>query len=473
MPHTVADLLGPGDSSSLRAFEKLREEAASILATRSSSTDFLDIRTERRRLAEIVQVGNSLDRQTNHEDTGAFVRVLIDGRWGSAWASPSAGLERAVDEAMELARMSRGARVGLAAAEAVRGVFDPPVIEPLHDVTMREKAFLCKRYSELLASSMKELSTRVHYREVVRERAVVNSFGSDILERHNLCGIRMEAVGGEHKTHSSRDIAYRGGFEFVRHREDLVEQMIESLRDRDTDRVADPGTYTVVIDPQLAGILVHEAFGHISEADFLLANPVIADAVRPGRKVSIEGLTIVDDSTHFGLPGSCAYDDEAVPGQRTELVSKGRIRQRLQSLETAGVLGEKSTGNARALDFMHPPSVRMTCTYVEAGRTPLEELLKKMDRGLYLRGSLGGATNMSRFSFTAEEAFFVSNGKVHHPLRPVTITGRIFDVLAAIVGIGDEMQLCSNIGGCSKGEQRFIPVSYGGPHLLLEDMEIS
>ncbi|MBN1433798.1 TldD/PmbA family protein [Candidatus Fermentibacterales bacterium] len=470
MPTSTRGLLPEGDGD-LDSFDRLRDAASRAIG--GSPVDFLEVRIEKKHLMEVLQVGKELDRATDHRETGAYVRALVDGSWGSAWLPADGNVPEAIELACLLARERGAGPVALAECPASRGVFDPPVIEPLADVTTREKVFLCRRYSELLASTIRQASTRVHFRQVLGARAVLNSRGTDVLERHSLCGLRMEAVGGQHKTHVSRDIAYRGGFEFVRHREDLVEQMVESLAERDTSRTVETGPCSVVIDPQLAGVLVHEAFGHVSEADFLIANPVVSDALRRGRKIGVESLSIVDDATHFGLPGSCAYDDEGVPGQRTQLVSAGRIVDRMHSLETAGMMGEKSTGNARALDHMHPPSVRMSCTYVEPGSRSLDALLGQMGRGLYLRGSLGGATDMSRFSFTAEEARTVSGGRIRKPLRPVTISGRVFDVLMSIAAVGNDLSLHSSIGGCSKGEQRFMPVSYGGPHLLLEGMEVS
>jgi TldD protein len=42
-------------------------------------------------------------------------------------------------------------------------------------------------------------------------------------------------------------------------------------------------TYTVVIDPILTGLFVHEAFGHLSEADMLYENPDLLEVMKYGQ----------------------------------------------------------------------------------------------------------------------------------------------------------------------------------------------
>ena len=77
------------------------------------------------------------------------------------------------------------------------------------------------------------------------------------------------------------------------------------------------------------------------------------------------------------LRGSFKYDDEGVPARKTDLIRDGILVGRLHSRETAGKMGEPSTGNARALDYRFPPIVRMTNTYIETGDTSFEDLIAR------------------------------------------------------------------------------------------------
>ena len=59
------------------------------------------------------------------------------------------------------------------------------------------------------------------------------------------------------------------GFESLRNREALVERIAKVAVDLLKAEPVRAGTYTVIIDPLLAGVFAHEAFGHLSEADQL------------------------------------------------------------------------------------------------------------------------------------------------------------------------------------------------------------
>ena len=77
----------------------------------------------------------------------------------------------------------------------------------------------------------------------------------------------------------------RAGWDAVQGREDAVPVGGRPRRGaaRRAPRVRG-GTYPVVLDPKLAGVFVHEAFGHLSEADFVYENPQARDMMTLGRR---------------------------------------------------------------------------------------------------------------------------------------------------------------------------------------------
>ena len=136
--------------------------------------------------------------------------------------------------------------------------------------------------------------------------------------------------------------------------------MARRLAQRATDLLdAQPvagGVYPVICDPDLAGVFAHEAFGHLSEADFVYANPQAAEMMVLGQGVWRPAPDIVDDGTLPGLRGTHRYDDEGTPTQRTELMRDGVLVGRLHSRETAARMGERPTGNARSVGYRYAPS---------------------------------------------------------------------------------------------------------------------
>jgi TldD protein len=222
----------------------------------------------------------------------------------------------------------------------------------------------------------------------------------------------------------------------------------------------------VVLDPVLAGVFVHEAFGHLSESDFVYENDRMREIMTLGKQFGSEQLNIVDTATIPGLRGSYKYDDEGMPATKTYLIREGKLVGRLHSRETAAKMKEKPTGNARAINYRYPPIVRMTNTYIEPGSVSFEDMIGDIKEGIYAKNWYGGTTSMEMFTFSAGETYMIRNGKLAEALRPVVLTGNVFTTLKNIVAIGNDLEMNQG-GGCGKGEQMPLPVSNGSPHIRI------
>jgi TldD protein len=94
-----------------------------------------------------------------------------------------------------------------------------------------------------------------------------------------------------------------------------------------------------------------------------------------GKRFGGKHLNIVDDPTMPNLRGSYKYDDEGTAARKTYLIREGILEGRLHSRETAARMGERPTGHARAINYIFPPIVRMSNTFIEAGSASFEEML--------------------------------------------------------------------------------------------------
>ena len=81
-----------------------------------------------------------------------------------------------------------------------------------------------------------------------------------------------------------------------------------------------PGEYSVILDPILAGVFVHEAFGHLSEADHVYENEQLKEIMQLGKQFGPNELNIVDGAYIPDLRGSYKYDDEGVLSTKTYLM---------------------------------------------------------------------------------------------------------------------------------------------------------
>src|SRR5688572_18877951 len=174
------------------------------------------------------------------------------------------------------------------------------------------------------------------------------------------------------------------------------------------------GTYPVVLDPELAGVFIHEAFGHLSEADFVYENPQAREMMTLGRRFGNKVLNVGDNGAAAGLRGTLPFDDEGTPTRDTALIKEGVLVGRLHSRETAA-------GNGRAMSFRHAPIVRMTNTYIGPGQGTFQDLISDIKLGVYACGAFGGQTLLENFSFTAAYGHMIRDGKVAELVKDVVL----------------------------------------------------
>ncbi len=191
-----------------------------------------------------------------------------------------------------------------------------------------------------------------------------------------------------------------------------------------------------------------------------------------GRQFGPEGLNVYDDGSLAHLPGYTPFDDEGVLPEKTALISGGMLTGRLHSRETAARMNENPTGNGRAINVMRQPVVRMTNTYIDKGPYSKEDIFSAVDRGIYAIDVIGGQTNLEMFTFTSGFGFEIKNGKRGKMYRDIQLSGNVFQTLKNIKMIGNDLQMFGGLGGCGKGGQSPLPVSFGGPHMLIEEVLI-
>ena len=227
----------------------------------------------------------------------------------------------------------------------------------------------------------------------------------------------------------------------------------------------------MVVDPELAGVFIHESFGHLSEADYVYEDQQAKALMSLGRRLGPPSLNVVDGAAEHSLRGSYKYDDEGTPASKTYLIREGILVGRLHSRLTAGSMGEATTGNARAVSYRFPPIVRMTNTYIEPGGFTFQEMIADIQEGIYVMGSHGGETSLDTFTFSAAAAVMIRSGQLAERVRGVELAGNVFETLLNIEAIGNDLVFDQG-GGCSKEQQTSLPVSSGSPHIRIRDMII-
>ena len=444
-----------------------------LMARYRSQVDYLAIRLEESEGTDILLRADKIETLSQGISLGGQVRACYKGGWGFASFNQLSTLKERVEEAIAAARMVGEEETILAPIKAVQDVCSLPLTgtDPRH-ISLAQKKELCDRYTEILRSLDKRITTTsVRYGDNAQRVILATSEGTmleqswvDMEMRFAATARNGDTVQTGRETTGSRK-AY----------EDLLglDTQVKSAAQRAVDALALPpvkgNSYTVVIDPILSGLFVHEAFGHLSEADMTYENPDLLEVMTIGRRFGPKELQIFDGAAPEGHRGSYYYDDEGVPATTTQLIKDGVLVGRLHSRETAGKLNETATGNARCLNYHYPPLVRMTNTWIEPGKTAVKDLFTDIKEGVYARNWLGGMTNGEMFTFSAGEAWMIRNGEIAEPVRDVTLSGNVFTTLADIEAIGDDFYWDES-GGCGKGGQSGLPVGCGGPSLRIKNV---
>jgi TldD protein len=262
------------------------------------------------------------------------------------------------------------------------------------------------------------------------------------------------------------------GYEYVLDKDELARKAAARSVELLGARPVQAGQYPVVIDQLLAGVFIHEAFGHLSEADFVYENPKAREMMTLGRRFGQSILNVYDDGSIPNLRGTTLYDDEGTPARRNWLIKDGVLVGRLHSRQTAAKMGETASGNARAVSYRFAPIVRMTNTAINNGEVPFEDMIKDIKLGIYACDAYGGETQLENFSFSSGYAYMIRDGRIAEMVKDVILAGNLFTTLENIDMIGNDFKWLNTGGGCGKTGQFPLPVGMGAPHIRIQNVVI-
>jgi TldD protein len=446
------------------------ENAAQELAelVKRADADYIEARLEENRTSHIVYRGRELESIGRAEALGGNVRAMVKGGWGFVSFNNLDDLKSRVEMAIRQAKLVGHEESHLAAVSPAVDKVRAEVDRDPMAIPLAEKKEILDEYNEIVWRQPEIQTSNIGYSDSRKKTIFLSSPGSFIEQERADIMLRVAAVAAREGDvqQAGLSVGSRGDLTPVRQLHKEVERLSHHVVELLSAPKAKGGEYTVVLDPVLAGVFVHEAFGHLSESDFVYENDRVRELMALGKQFGSRELNIIDTATLPGLRGSYKYDDEGVPATKAYLIRDGKLVGRLHSRETAAKMGEQPTGNARAISYRFPPIVRMSNTYIEPGKVSFEDMLGDIKEGIYAKNWYGGTTSMEMFTFSAGEAYMIRNGKIAESLRPVVLTGNVFDTLKNIDAIGNDLDMNQG-GGCGKGGQMPLPVSNGSPHIRL------
>jgi TldD protein len=457
-------------------FEKILKESL------KEGGEYADLFCEQTHSTVLICEEDRIEKAISGWETGAGLRILFEGRTFYSFTnqvtledllSLAHLISRAIkeDKGEELQAHRRNPALSSSSNPSL-----PPLIKKLPEtISMEEKVNVVKRANDQVRRfDPRVRQVRVLYRDVQQALLVANSAGGVkegerggtvfsvqvVAAKEDLVQTGYEAVGGtmgfelfdDHPPEDVADVATRRSLLML------------------SARKAPMGKMPVVLSSEAGGTMIHEAIGHGLEAD-LAQQGLSVFSGKIGEKVASPLITVVDDPTLPWKRGSYAFDDEGTPSRRTMLVEGGILKGYLYDCLTALKDGVESTGNGRRESYQHKPIPRMSNTMILPGKMRPEEIVRSVEKGLFVKKMGGGQVNTVNgdFVFEISEGYLIEKGEVAEPVRGAILIGNGPQVLKEIDQVGDDLGF--SIGTCGKDGQG-VPVGDAQPTLRIPEIVV-
>lgn len=352
-----------------------------------------------------------------------------------------------------------------------------PVLHPAHKTSLEEKISLVKEaYLACQKFDRKIKKVKASLTDLVQHITIVNSDGIRAEDARPLVKLVCVAIAERNR---KREFGFSGGggrvgLEYFQ--KDLTPQDIGREAAQEALKLlgaveAPAGEMPVVLAPGHSGVLVHEAVGHLLEADFnRKKTSIFWDKM--GKRVGSPQVSIYDDPTIPSFRGSYHMDDEGTAPKKTLLIQKGVVTSLLQDRLSAGLMGMEPTGHGRRQDYTCIPIPRMSNTYIERGEYAPEDILKSVKKGIYAEKFEGGQVEDSgKFTFSISSGYLIEDGRLTAPIKQATLIGTNIDILQKIEMVGSDLAFGLQTGTCSK-EGQGVPVTDGCPTIKISRMTV-
>lgn len=441
-------------------FEKANVDYGDVRFDSSQSTNVSKDKTE-----EKISYGST---------EGLHLRALNGGEWR---AMSLAGVDKAdvIKGASKLSKCTPtvGTKATYEPLEPWKLDEEFKAKKPFTEVGLEEKIEYVRDGFKRLMIDKKIVNSAARYGEAVGQKFFMNTEGSRLFVKTpvvRLIFVAYAKTGKNVQADWNTDGRYGAGYDYIEsiNLDEICKETSKGALALLDAENAPSGKFPAVLDPDMAGLIAHESFGHGLEADQVLRNrSFLSDKLN--KKVASENTTIVDNSAYENAYGTYTFDDEGVKSKRNALVENGILKGFLHSRETASALDATPTSNGRAEDFSHKIYVRMSNTYFEKGDWSLEEMFEGISRGVYLiKGShgmedpLGGGIQVA-----SVKGYLIEHGKLTKLLRPVSLSGNVLELLKNVDAVGKDFKLHS--GSCGKGYEDWVRVSSGGPSIRVKE----
>jgi len=444
-----------------------------LLAALKEGGEFADIFIEKATSTSITCEDNRIERVISGIDGGAGIRVIFNKRSAYAFSNDlsEASLLSMAESAAKAAKGDINASVMDLRKKEPSVRFDIKKVP--WDIPLTEKVGLVERANKAARGYDKRIrQAAVVYRDSLQHVTIANSEGLLCEDRRigTVFLVQVVAAEGDVVQTGYEPVGGHIGFEIFdpASPEDVALAAARRGIMMLAARKAPAGKMPVILSSEAGGTMVHEAVGHGLEAD-LAQQGLSVYTGKLGEKIASPLITVIDDSTLPNKRGSFSFDDEGTESRKRILIENGILKGYMYDRLTAMKDGVRSTGNGRRESYQHQPIPRMTNTLIAPGDSRPEEVVRSVEKGLFVKKMGGGQVNTVNgdFVFEVSEGYLIENGSIGETVRGATLTGNGPEVLRIIDMVGNDQGFA--IGTCGKDGQG-APVSDAQPTLRIPEM---
>lgn len=351
-----------------------------------------------------------------------------------------------------------------------------PVRDPA-SVSMEQKtAFVTGLHERVMKHSPAFVNCQIGYREE-EERRVFVSRQKQLSSLWTGCTVVIVPFvqTSDGQTRSDFTSFFANGYEATELDETVLSNFLDRAVKIKTARRITPGKYTAVLAPSVTGLLAHESFGHGMEAD-TIAHGRARAADYLGKKIASVKVNICEDASLPSTHGFLFFDDEGCQPEKVYLVERGIVKHPITDLYSVSQRNFVRTANGRAESFDHKIYARMTNTFFERGKDNPERMIKDVKDGMYVHSGSSGMEDPKGWGVQIGGLLCerIKRGKRTGELfYEASIGGYLPDILGNIKAIGSDFEIIKDVGFCGKNHKEWVRVSSGGPHLLIQELQLS
>lgn len=446
-----------------------------LYAALSKGGDFAEVFVEDKISTSIKLVGGLVENNTSGRDYGVGIRILDKFNQIYAYTNDSSesNLIKVAKEAAT-ALNSTAKDLTLSFVKGINSNNNPIKLFPSSTSKEKKVKLLKRAYQEAIDYDALITQVTATYLEEEQNVLIANTDGlltADTRVRTRFSVASVASRGGEMQQGYDAPGASKG-FEFYDqiNVEDIGKEASRIAKEMILADYCPSGNMPVIIDNEFGGVLFHEACGHALEAAFV-SKGTSAFANKLGQIVASPLVTAIDDGTITNGWGTTNIDDEGSPTQKNILIENGILKSYLIDKLTGRRMGMSSTGSSRRQSYKFAPTSRMNNTYIDGGKSTLNEIISSTSAGLYAKKLGGGSVNPATgdFNFAVMEGYLVKDGKILKPVRGATLIGNGIKVLELIDMVGNNLSLGQGMCGASSGT---IPANVGQPTIRVKSLTV-